>query len=163
MKEKYGFLTKIQLLSLYYKSRGYSYRRIAEIIGTSHQNIAVAYRRALKNIELSEKTILYYKLSTAKFIALINEGTHLAEIPKLIIEECDKRGIKLRADFTLIFKQIRFYTPQCVSGSRLAGEIIVVVDEHGFIQVYSYREVKDIIKDIEKTLGKQIISIKHGY
>ncbi|WP_148677179.1 Tfx family DNA-binding protein [Staphylothermus hellenicus] len=163
MKKKYGFLTKIQLVSLYYKSRGYSYRRIAEIIGTSHQNIAVAYRRALKNIELSEKTIIYYKLSTAKIVALINEGTHLADIPRLIIEECDKRGVKLRADFTLIFKQIRFYTPQCVSGSRLAGEIIVVVDKHGFIQVYSYREIKDIISNIEKILGKPVISIRYGY
>lgn len=163
MTEKYGFLTKTQIISIYYKSRGLSYRKIAEIIGTSHQNIAVACRRAIRNIELSRKTILYYKLVTAKLVALINKGVHLAEIPSLIIEECDKRGIKLKADFTLLFKQIRFYTPQCVSGARLSGEIMIIVDENGFVEVHSYEEVKAAVDELNKIVPEEIISVRYGY
>jgi transcriptional regulator len=58
MRRNYGLLTPIQLLTLYYKSRRYSFRGIAKILGTSHQNIAVAYHRASRNVELAHETII---------------------------------------------------------------------------------------------------------
>ncbi len=159
MRRKYGLLTHIQLLALYYKSRGYSFRGIAETLNTSHQNIAVAYHRASRNIELARETIIYGELATAKLIIFISKGTHLVDIPKMIIGECDKRGIKVRADFTLIFKLIRFHKPYVVKDTYLSKDILVVIDRSGFIKIYDYDGIARYIKELKNLVGSEIINV----
>ena len=56
MKE-YGLLSELQVKVLYYKEKERSFREISAKIGTSHQNIAIAYRRAIRNIEKAEKIL----------------------------------------------------------------------------------------------------------
>jgi len=155
MPKKYGLLSDLQLLALYYKSRGYTLREAGRILNTSHQNVAVAYRRALRNIELAEKTLLYYRLATAKLRIIVPENTHLADIPRLIIERCDAEGIKLRADVTLIFKMIRFYMRNCVSGNIIVKPLMVLVMSDGSIWIYPYDEINKEYMEVKQLLGNE--------
>jgi Tfx family DNA-binding protein len=161
MRKKYGLLTHTQLLALYYKSKGYSFRSIAKIFGTSHQNIAVAYHRASRNVELARDTIIYSELVTAKLIIFISKGTHLIDIPRMIINECDKYNIKVRADFTLIFKLIRFHKPSVVKDTYLSKDILVIIDRHGSIKIYDYEEIAGYIKELERLVKGDIINVRY--
>ena len=142
-RKKYGLFTEIQLTTLYYKSHGYSLREIAEIHGSSHQNISIAYKRALKNREIAEKTIFYYNLITSCIQLIIPAGTKLVDIPKIILDKCDEKNIKLRADVTLIFKTIRFKHRECLEGNMLKKPLLVLVNSNGELNIYSYEKVKD--------------------
>ncbi len=151
-RRKYGLFTEIQLTALYYKSHGYSLREIAEIHGSSHQNISIAYKRALKNKEIAEKTLFYYNLITSCIQLIIPAGTKLVDIPKLVFDKCDTKGIKLRADVTLIFKTIRFKHRECLEGNMLKKPLLVLIDHKGELNIYSYDKIKDeYIKLLEFT------------
>ncbi|MCD6300579.1 MAG: Tfx family DNA-binding protein [Staphylothermus sp.] len=157
MSEKYGLLTELQVKTLYYRERGESFRETSAKIGTSHQNIAVAYRRALKNIEKAERTILVYRIITSRANILIKKDNHLADIPRFIIEECDKRNIKLRSDFTLLYKKIHFKCGNAICGQRLCKDLFIIIDKQGYPHTYNYNEIKDLIDSLKKILDLEIV------
>ncbi len=147
---RFGFLTELQVRVIKLRSRGLSLREVAAILGTSHQNISVAERRARENVRAAEETIAAYKIATAAVKVVIEEGTHLADVPKIVMEECDRAGVRLRADFTLIFKMLKFSRPPCVEGQRLATPILVLVDREGYLSIYPLRGwVERLLKEIE--------------
>ncbi len=152
---RYGLFTELQVKVLIGRSRGLTLRELAKIIGSSHQNIGIAERRAYENLEIARKTITVYNLITSPVKIVVDRGTHLMDIPRIIVDECDSRGIKLRADFTLIYKLIRFYTPDCICGSYVVKPILIVVDPHGFPHIYPLDKIEDlymVLMEIEETL-----------
>ncbi len=151
-RKKYGLLTENQLLTLYYKSKGLSLREIARRFHTSHQNISVAYRRALRNVELAEKTLFYYHLATASINLVIPAGAHLADIPTTILKECDRRGIKLRADVTLIFKIIRFKHRKYLEGNRIMSPLLILIDRDGELSIYPIEEIRREYEEAKRIL-----------
>lgn len=150
MSRKYGFFTEQQVRVLKLRSRGLSLRQIAKIAGTSHQNIAIAEKRAIEKVRLAEKTILLYKLIYSPIRIVIEENTRLIEIPRIIIDEADKRNIHVRGDFTLIYKTLRYKTPDHVQGQKTVKPILVLIGKDGTIDAYSYNEVKNLIEEVEK-------------
>ena len=157
MIEKYGLLSELQVKVLYYKERGKSFREISTMIGTSHQNIAIAYRRAIRNIEKAEKTILIYRIISSRANILIRKDKHLAELPKIIIEECDKRNIKLRSDFTLLYKMIHFRCRDALCGQKICKDLFIIIDKEGYPHTYTFEEIKDIIDGLGKILDLEIV------
>ncbi len=155
--KKYGLLSELQVKVLYYKEKGNSFREIATKIGTSHQNIAIAYRRALKNIEKAEETVLIYEIISSRANILIRKNKHLAELPKIIIEECDKRNIKLRSDFTLLYKMIHFRCRDTICGQKLCQDLFIIIDKEGYPHVYKFEDVKDIVFSLSKILDLAIV------
>ncbi|WFO74697.1 Tfx family DNA-binding protein [Desulfurococcaceae archaeon MEX13E-LK6-19] len=150
MSGKYGFLTEQQVKVLKLRSKGLSLRQIAEIMGTSHQNIAVAEKRALEKIRQAEKTILVYKLITSPIKIVIEENTRLIDIPRIIIDEADKKNIRVKGDFTLIYKILRYKTPDCIQGQKTVKPILVLVEQDGTINAYNYSDIEDLVKEIEE-------------
>lgn len=63
---KYGFLTRKQVVVLKYWLNGYTTREIAGRLGVSHQDVALTIKRAVRNIEKAESTLLVYRLLSAK-------------------------------------------------------------------------------------------------
>ena len=155
--KKYGLLSELQVKVLYYKERGESFREISARIGTSHQNIAVAYRRALKNIEKAEKTVLVYRIISSRANILIKRDKHLAELPKIIIEECDRKGVKLRSDFTLLYKMIHFKCRDAICGQKLCKDLFIIIDKEGYPHTYKYDDIKDIVSSLNKILDLEIV------
>ncbi len=145
-----GLLTRLQLVVLKYRLRGYSLREIARITGTSHQNIRVAEKRAIENIEAARKTLIAYHILSSPVKIVFREGTHLVDIPATIIRECDREGVRLRADFTYIYKLIRYNTRSCVRGTHVVEPILVLVSSNGGVHVYPYGEVESILEYLER-------------
>ncbi len=108
LRRKYGLLTEEQYKVLQLRIKGYTQREIAEMLGTSRENIAIIEKRALRNIRLAEETLNAYKSLLAVAKVTIKPGTHLVEVPKLVIEAADKAKVKLKANFTKIYDEIRF-------------------------------------------------------
>ncbi len=148
----YGLFTELQVKVLIYRSKGLSLREVAKLLGTSHQNISIAEKRALENLSLAKRTILVYNIISSPVRVIISKGTHLVDIPKIIVSECDKNNIKLKADFTLLYKLLRFYAPNCIVGTKVVEPIIVLVDKNGYVNIYPYNEIKDIFEAIIKYL-----------
>lgn len=147
---RFGFLTELQLKVIKLRARGMSLREVASILGTSHQNVSVAERRARDNVRAAEDTILAYRAATAAVKVTVPEGTRLVDVPRIVMEECDRAGVRLRADFTLIFKLIRFSRPPCVEGQRLSRPVIVLVDGEGYLSIYPLDErVEGILRGVE--------------
>jgi len=150
LPRKYGLFTDLQIKVLIGRSRGLTLREIAKILNTSHQNISIAEKRAYDNLENAKRTILTYYIIGSPVRIIIDKDTHLMDVPKIIVNECDKKGLRLRSDFTLIYKLIRFNASECISGSRIINPILVIVDETGRPHVYPFGKVKDLYNQLEK-------------
>jgi len=107
-RRKYGLLTEEQYKVLQLRIKGYTQREIAEILGTSRENVAIIEKRAMRNIRLAEETLNAYRSLLAVAKVTIKPGTHLVEVPKLVIEAADNAKVKLKANFTRIYDEIRF-------------------------------------------------------
>lgn len=126
-----------------------SLREVAEKLGTTRQNIQVADKRARNNIRLAEETLLLYTLISAPLKITVSEGTHLVDIPRIVIEKADKAGIKVKADFTLIYKLLHFKAQECINGPRLVKPILIVITDRGDVEIIPYSRVKDYLKLVE--------------
>ncbi len=150
MPRRYGLFTDLQIKVLIGRSRGLTLREIAKILNTSHQNISIAEKRAYDKLENAKRTILIYYIISSPIRIIIDRDTHLMDVPKIIVSECDKKGIRLRSDFTLIYKLIRFNAFECISGSRIVKPILIIVDETGKPHVYPFNKVRDLYSQLEK-------------
>ena len=156
MPRKYGLFTDLQIRVLIGRSRGLTLREIARLLKTSHQNISIAEKRAYDNLEVAKRTILIYNIISSPIKLIIDKDTHLMDVPKIIVNECDRKGLRLRSDFTLIYKLIRFNASKCISGSRIIDPILIIVDETGMPHVYPFNEVRDLYTQLER-LSQNII------
>ncbi len=149
MPRRYGLFTELQLKVMKLRSKGLTLREIAKITGTSHQNIAVAEKRALEKLRVARETIILYNLITSAKKLIIPSGTHLVDIPKMVLKAGDDVGVKLKADFTYIYKLIRFNASECVNGTFVVKPIIITISRDGYVNVYPFDDVKDLLSLIE--------------
>jgi len=142
---KIGFLTERQVKVLMLKIKGCSFREIARLIGVSHQTIALTYRKAVKNIARARETLLFYNVLTARLIIELKPGIKLVEIPKIVVEEADKSNIRVKADFTLLYKLIRYRARNCIEGRSIVKPIYILILEDGSIEVYPRVELERVM------------------
>lgn len=150
-KKLVGALTERQATILILKLRGLSLRKIASLLGTSHQSVALTYRKALKNLRKALETVLFYKVASAEVRLTIPPGTRLVEIPKLLLDEADKLGVKVRADFTLVYKAVRYMAGECVRGTEVAEPILLLVDAEGRVEAYPLKKVAELVERVAST------------
>lgn len=151
---KYGLFTELQIKVLIGRHKGLTLRELSKILGTSHQNISVAERRAYCNLEIARRTITIYNLIASPIKIVIDRNTHLMDIPKMVVSKCDRRGLRLRGDFTLIYKLIRFNVAECISGVRIVEPILITIDELGNPHVYRYNNVRELHEQLQEISQK---------
>ncbi|WP_440059691.1 Tfx family DNA-binding protein [Thermogladius sp. 4427co] len=105
---KYGFLTEKQYKVLKLRMKGLTQAEVAYALGMSRAAVALAEKRAWEKIRKAEETLKVFREIAAAKIVLIDEGVKLVDIPGIILNEADKLGIKIRANFDYIFGMIRF-------------------------------------------------------
>ncbi len=66
-----------------------------------------------------------------------------------MIEKADEAGVKVRADFTLIYKLLHFKAQECIRGSRLVKPVLIMVTSTGDVEIMPYDRVKDYLKLVE--------------
>ena len=150
-KRYYGLLTELQLKVLKLRLKGFSLKEIAQVFGTTRQNIAIIEKRAWINIELAKKTLEIFRVLYAATYVEIEPGTHLVDVPRLVINKADSVGVKLKADFIRIYNEIRFKARKCVKGPRVIKPITILIQRNGDIEV--------IPQSINEILPKEIVNM----
>jgi len=137
--KRYGLLTKSQIDVLRLRRAGLTQEEIARRFNTTRQNISIIEKRGKRNLRLAEETIREYEKITTAANVKIKSGTHMVDIPRLVIDAADKAHVKLNADFTRIYNEIRFKAPECVRGATVVKPIAVLISEEGDIEVIPKR------------------------
>ncbi len=135
-RRKYGLLTEKQYIVLKLRIEGRTQEEIARILNTTRENVSIIEKRAKENIKLAEETLKIYKSLLAASEIIVRPGTHLVEIPRLVISEADRLKIKLKANFTRIYDEIRYKAGMCVSGTRVVKPIKIMIFKDGNFEVY---------------------------
>lgn len=126
-KKSFGLLTERQLEVLKLRQLGLSYQEIAEKLGTTRENVYILEKRGLKNIEIARATLEVAKHQGILCEIKLKAGTRLIEVPRIIVDEADKRNVKLRANFTRIYDEIRYKVPNAIKGTKLAKDVSVYI------------------------------------
>lgn len=134
-RRRYGLLTEEQYKVLKLRLNGLTQREIAEILKTSRENVAILEKRAKRNIKLAEETLNTYKSLLAVAKVEIKEGTHLVDVPRLVIDAADKAKVKLKANFTRIYDEIRFKAGDHVKGTYIVKPITILIFKNGDVDV----------------------------
>jgi Tfx family DNA-binding protein len=136
LARKYGLLTELQYRVLELRlRRGLSQAEAARVLGTSRENVAIAEKRALRNIELAEKTISFYRYLLRVAEVVVEPGTHLVDIPSMVVKAGDTANVKVAANFTRIYDEVRFKARDCIEGRRVVRPIRIAVLRDGSIEV----------------------------
>ncbi len=134
-QEKRGFLTPQQHTVLRLRLEGRSQEETAQQLGTTRQNISLIERRAQQNIEKAEETIKAYKELMMAASLIVDSGTHLIDVPRLVVDAADEAGVRLRADFTRIYNEFKFVVPSNVDRTMVIKPIKVLILKDGDIVV----------------------------
>jgi hypothetical protein len=132
---KRGHLTSQQYRVLKLRIEGKSQEEIATEFGTSRQNISLIERRAQQNIEKAMETIRAYKELMKAAYLIVEPGTHLVDVPRLVVHASDEVDIKLRADFTRVYNELKFVVPDLIDRTKVVKPIKILIMKDGDISV----------------------------
>ncbi|MCD6483576.1 MAG: Tfx family DNA-binding protein [Candidatus Odinarchaeota archaeon] len=138
-QKSFGLLTEKQLEVLALRKKGLSYKEIAKRLNTTRENIYILEKRGLRNIEIARETLEIAKHQGILCEIQLEAGTRLIEVPKIIVDEADKRNVKLKANFTRIYDEIRYKVPKAIERTRLARPVVVYITLDGDFWVESQR------------------------
>jgi Tfx family DNA-binding protein len=130
-KPALGLLTERQIEVLRLRAQGYTQKRVAEQIRTTRENVVLIESRAKMNIERARATLDSLKHQGLAVTVEIPKGTHLVDIPRMILNRANRAKIKLGANFTRIYEDMRFKARQHVSGTRVTRPIVVTLFPDG--------------------------------
>jgi len=134
-ERKYGLLTEKQYEVLKLRAEGKTQKEVAEIMGTTRENVSVIEKNALRKIRLAEETLKVYKDLMKAGEIIIEPGTHLVTIPQKLVQLADEKGVKLRGNFTTIYDYIRMNASENIEGVRVVKPIKIIVFRDGTYQV----------------------------
>jgi len=132
-RKKYGILTEKQYRILELRSKGYTQAQIAKILGTSRSNVSMLEKAALEKIRLAKETLKLYQELNSAVVVTVEPGTHLVDIPGIILRKADEVNVKLRANFTLIYDTLRYKAGQ--KGKITDRKIKILIMKDGSIDV----------------------------
>ena len=143
MRKKHGLLTEPQLEVLRLRLTGLSQVEIAGRLKTTRQNISIIERRGRRNLRLAEETIQEFKRLNLASSVKLKPGIHMVDIPRFVVDAADKANVKLKADFTRIYNEIRFKASECVKGTKVVKPITVLILRDGDIEIIPGESSKD--------------------
>jgi HTH-type transcriptional regulator, fmd operon transcriptional regulator len=141
-RKRQGLLTDIQIEVLGLQLKGHNQEEIASKLGTTRQNISTIERRAQRNLALAHQTMEVYENLTAAATVELRPGTFKIDVPRKVVDAADKAEVKLKADFTRIFNELRFKVPECVDGKKVVKPITVLILKDGDIRILPGRPAK---------------------
>ena len=139
MRKRHGLLTETQVKVLKLRLGGLTQEETAAKLGTTHQNISIIEKRTKRNLRLAEETIRLYEAITTATSMEIKPGTHMVDIPRLVLDAADKAKVKLKADFTRIYNEVRFKAAGCVEGTKVTKPIKLLILKDGDIEITSQK------------------------
>ena len=94
---------------------------------TTRENISIIEKRANRNIKLAQDTLSALKTFGVLFSIFIKPGTNLVDIPRIIFDKSNESNIKVKANFTQIFEEIRFKAYEKVRRFKVIKPITIKI------------------------------------
>lgn len=136
MSKEHGLLSDRQFKVLQLRiKKGLLQREVAGVLGTTRENITIIEKRARRNIRLAEETLQTYRLLLSVAKIKIEAGTHLIDVPGIVVKSGNGIGMKLKVNFTRMYDEISFKARDCISGSRVAKPFTIAIFKDGSIEV----------------------------
>jgi len=124
---KIGLLTNRQIEILKMRNKGLTQEAISLKLKTTRENISIIEKRANRNIKLAQDTLSALKTFGVSFSIFIKPGTNLVDIPRIIFDKSDESNIKVKANFTQIFEEIRFKAYEKVRRLKVIKPITIKI------------------------------------
>ncbi|MDY6958873.1 MAG: Tfx family DNA-binding protein [Halobacteriota archaeon] len=131
-----SFLTEQQIEVLRLRELGLTQKEISERLGTSRENVSIIEKRGRTNIERSVETLKEWELIKSPLAVMIEKGTDVLYIPKLIFDEADKKGIKVKSNLVEIITMIEVEKKELINNRVLKDDLEILVTNDGDIKIY---------------------------
>ena len=115
--------------------KGLSQAEVANTFGTTRENITLIEKRARKNIRLAEETLQTYRALLSIGKITVPEGTHLVDVPGILVRKGDSLGVKLKINFTRLYNEIKFKARKNVRGTTVVNPFTITLFADGDIEV----------------------------
>jgi len=143
---RFGLLTDKQLTVLaLHDSHGLGFSEIARRLGTTRQDAAATYRRAVANVEAAWETLVAYTLATGILVEA-DEGAILDELVERVIKEADAHGVRLRWGRPELYILLRGLLRSCTEASRLVKPVAIVLRRDGGLEAYPREKVEHVLE-----------------
>jgi len=130
---RFGLLTERQLEILKLRGQGLTQEEIAKRLGTTRENVTIIERRALQNIKKARETLMALRNYGVAVNIIIPVGTHMVDIPRIIINKADEVNIKVKASFIKILEDLRFQAKNKIRKVKVIKPIYVQLMPNGEI------------------------------
>ena len=127
MISKIGLLTNRQIEILKMWNKELTQEAISLKLKTTRENISIIEKRANRNIKLAQDTLSALKTFGVLFSIFIKPGTNLVDIPRIIFDKSNESNIKVKANFTQIFEEIRFKAYEKVRRFKVIKPITIKI------------------------------------
>lgn len=113
------------------RAQGLTQEEVAKKLNTTRENVCILEKRAYQNIKLARETLAALKHFGVAVAVVIKPGTHLVDVPRIILNKADEANIKVKANFTRIYDEIRFKAGDKVKRSKVIRQITVKILPNG--------------------------------
>ena len=128
-------LTHRQAQVLALRERGVSQADIADALGTSRANVSSVESSARENLEKARETVAFAEALRAPVRVRVPAGTDLYDVPQLVYDACDEKGVKVDHTAPDLMKVVSDAAGSAVSGREVAMPLIVGVTSDGMVRV----------------------------
>jgi Tfx family DNA-binding protein len=130
-----SLLTDRQLQVLRLRREGLSQQEVAERMGTTRTNVSILEKRAHNNVHRAEVTLRQWMAIQAPINLRVDRGMDVFELPRMIFDQADQKGIKLPVNSLEILVQLRKAVPGLLEHRNLAQPVEVFVTIEGKLLV----------------------------
>ncbi|MDS0297561.1 Tfx family DNA-binding protein [Halogeometricum sp. S1BR25-6] len=128
-------LTRRQAEVLALRERGVRQSTIAEHLGTSRANVSSVESSARRNVEKARETVAFAEALTAPVQVVVEEGSDLYDVPKLVYDACDEAGVKVGHTAPDLMKTVADAAGDAVRGREVRSSLLVGVTTEGNLRI----------------------------
>ncbi len=133
---RYGFLTERQMQILRLRKDGMKQGEIASRLGTTRQNIAILEGRAVKKIEEAAMTLQMLETQGTVCVTGIPAGTHILDAARMIIDEADRNGIRLKGNMVDLVSWLKSNMEgNIISGKISTGVRVMILSDGRYLKL----------------------------
>lgn len=121
---------------LKYRAKGMSLAEIADILGTTRQNVSAILRAALKKLELAEETVKFYRTLSARLIVKAEKGEDLDDVIGRVYSKADELKIHVKYDGPSLAVRLRALSEGKIVARKVLAPLEIGVTKEGDVFVW---------------------------
>lgn len=132
---KRGLLTKKQFEVLRLRVQGLTQEEIAKRLKTTRVNITIMERRVRQKIEAARETLRLIEKFESPVHVTVKPGTDVFEVPGLVLNVANTKGIHVRENATKIVEMISTKESTKLDGRRVIEPFDIMITSKGDVHI----------------------------